>query len=188
MTQDRVLVPSWLVWCNRRLWVWSNMLRPYIGLVAGTLLGGCSSTFFFLPDTPTPLESGPADYQVLVAKDLRHLKDRETMGPFEISPLRQTQLAQPGDWFACVRTSIQDRPTHIAVFMREGRVIDRRQAVVIDGCAQEQFQPLPKVEEPRAEPPKPAEQAKPRAADRSPPTEEHPRAEPSPHAEGPRQR
>jgi hypothetical protein len=131
------------------------MLRPYIGILVATLLGGCSSTFFFLPDTPASPDPGPGpvDYQALIAKDLRQLKERESMGPFEISALRQTQLAQPGDWFACVRTSIQDRPALIAVFMREGRVVDRRQAVVIDGCAQQEFHPL-KLEEPRPEQPK----------------------------------
>ena len=124
------------------------MSRPYIGLLVGTLLGGCSSTFFFLPDTPVSLDPGPADYQVLVARDLRQLKNRESMRSFEISPLRQTQLAQPGDWFACVRTSVQERPTHIAVFLRDGKVIERRQAVLVDGCTQEQFQPLRDVVEP----------------------------------------
>jgi hypothetical protein len=111
------------------------------------VLGGCSSTFFSLPDTPTSLDPGPADYQALVANNLRELKDRTSLGPLEISPLRQTRLAQPGDWFACVRTTVQEQLTHFAFFIREGRVIERRQAVLVDGCAQEQFQPLP--EQPR---------------------------------------
>jgi hypothetical protein len=87
------------------------------------------------------------DYQALVANNLRELKDRTSLGPLEISPLRQTRLAQPGDWFACVRTTVQEQPTHFALFIREGRVIERRQAVLVDGCAQEQFQPL--AEQPR---------------------------------------
>jgi hypothetical protein len=122
------------------------MWRPCACAVAASLLSGCSSTFFFLPDTPMALESGPADYQAAVAKDLDQLKARAPMGPLEVSPLRPTRLAQPGDWFVCVRTTIQERPTYFAVFLREGRVIDRRQAVVIDGCADEQFQPLLVVE------------------------------------------
>jgi hypothetical protein len=117
-----------------------------IGTVVAAVLGGCSSTFFILPDTPTSLDAGPADYQALVANNLRELKDRTSLGPLEISPLRQTRLAQPGDWFACVRTTVQEQLTHFA-FIREGRVIERRQAVLVDGCAQEQFQPLP--EQPR---------------------------------------
>src|SRR5262249_50025435 len=77
--------------------------------------------FFFLPDNPGSLDhgQGPVDYQVLVANDLRQLKKSESAGSFEISPLRRTQLTQPGDWFACVRTNVQDRPAHIAVFMRD---------------------------------------------------------------------
>src|SRR5262245_3179128 len=128
------------------------MVRLLISVLLGMLLGGCSSTFFFLPDGPT--SPGPPDYQVLVAKDLQKIGAN---GALEISPLRQTQLAQPGDWFACVRTSLQDRPTHIAVFLRDGKVIDRRQAVVVDGCAQEQFQPLPRIVEtpPKKEEPPP---------------------------------
>ena len=131
------------------------MVRLSILVLVGMLLGGCSSTFFFLPDAPTP-ESGPADYQVLVAKDMNKLPSRGGLGSLEISPLRQTQLAQPGQWFACVRGGAQDRPTYIAVFLRDGQVIDRRQAVLVDGCTQEQFQPLPKVVEapPKKEEPK----------------------------------
>jgi len=125
------------------------MLRPLVAIVVLTMLGGCSSTFFFIPDTPMPLDPGPTDYQALVARDLRNLKDRASMGPFEIAPLRQTRLAQPGDWFACVRTTIQERPTYFAVFLQEGRVIDRRQAVLMDECANAQFQPLPGVQEPQ---------------------------------------
>jgi len=118
-------------------------LRAYLSLLAAVTVGGCSSTFFFLPDAPPSVEPSPADYQAWVAKDLGNLKDRSSMGPFEISPLRSTRLAQPGDWIACVRTTIQERPTYFAVFIREGRVVERRQAVVIDQCAQEEFQPLP---------------------------------------------
>jgi len=131
------------------------MVRLSILVLVGMLLGGCSSTFFFLPDGPTSSE--PTDYQALVAKDMNKLPSRGGLGSLEISPLRQTQLAQPGDWFACVRGGAQDRPTYIAVFLRDGQVIDRRQAVLVDGCAQEQFQPLPKVVEapPKKEEPAP---------------------------------
>jgi hypothetical protein len=124
----------------------SIMLRPCIGTVVAAVLGGCSSTFFSLPDTPTSLDPGPADYQALVAKNLLELKDRTSLGSLEISPLRQTRLAQSGDWFACVRTTVQEQLTHFAFFIREGRVIEWRQAVLVDGCAQEQFQPLRAVQ------------------------------------------
>src|SRR2546423_13764732 len=106
------------------------MLRPYMGVLAIVMLGGCSSTFFFSPETPVQLDPGPADYQALVAQDMAKLKDRASMGPFEISPLRKTRLAQPGDWMACVRTTIKERPTHIAVFMHDGAVLERRLAVL----------------------------------------------------------
>lgn len=128
---------------------------------AVTLLGGCSSTFFFLPDTSEPAPA-PTDYQQLVAKDMASMKARLGMGALEISPLRPTRLAQPGDWFACVRTNIQERKVHYAVFMRDGKVTDRREAVVIDGCPQQEFQPLPVVEPPRAT--APAATASPSAA------------------------
>jgi hypothetical protein len=113
--------------------------------VAVVLLGGCSSTFFFLPDTSEPAPA-PTDYQQIVAKDMAPMKARLGMGALEISPVRPTRLAQPGDWFACVRTNIQERKVHYAIFMRDGKVTDRREAVVIDGCPQQDFQPLPVVE------------------------------------------
>jgi hypothetical protein len=125
------------------------MPRSWIGIGALALLGACTS--LLSPDMPAESEAGPADYQTLVAKDLAGLKDRASMGAFEISPLRRTRLAQPGDWMACVRTTVQERPTYLAFFMREGRVLDRRLAVLIDECAQEQFQPLPELRPPPAD-------------------------------------
>jgi hypothetical protein len=122
------------------------MRHSWIGIVALALLGACTSVL--PPDLPIESEPRPADYQVLVAKDLTGLKDRAFTGPFEISPLRRTRLAQPGDWMACVRTTVQERPTYLAFFMREGRVLERRIAVLIDECAQEQFQPLPEYRSP----------------------------------------
>jgi hypothetical protein len=125
------------------------MGRSWIGMVALALLGACTS--LLSPDMPAESEAGPTDYQVLVAKDLANLKDRASMGSLEISPLRRTRLAQPGDWMACVRTTIQERPTYLAFFMREGRVLDRRLAVLIDECGHEQFQPLPDLRPPPAD-------------------------------------
>jgi hypothetical protein len=123
--------------------------------VAVILLGGCSSTFFFLPDAAEPAPA-PTDYQQLVAKDMATLKAKLGTGAMEISPVRPSRLAQPGDWFACVRTTVQERKVHYAVFMRDGKVTDRREAVVIDGCPQQEFQPLPVVELPATPPATPA--------------------------------
>ena len=115
-----------------------------IGLVATMLLGGCSSPSgpsFFPPDAPTQLDPGPADYQALVGNELNKM-NRASMGPVEVSPPRRTRLAQPGDWMVYVRTIMQERPAYFAMFIREGRVVDRRLAVVIDECPQAQYQPL----------------------------------------------
>jgi hypothetical protein len=111
-----------------------------IGIVAPLLLGGCS-TSFFPPDAPTQLDPGPADYQALVRSELNSM-NRPSMGMIEISPPRKTRLAQPGDWMVCVRTIIEERPTYFAMFIREGRLVHRRLAVVIDECPQAQYQPL----------------------------------------------
>jgi hypothetical protein len=124
------------------------MARSWIGIVALALSSACTS---FVSPEINDSETGPADYQQLVARDLAAMKDRAGMGPLEISPLRRTRLAQPGDWMACVRTTVQERPTYLAVFMREGRVLDRRVAVVIDECGQEHFQPLSEHRPPSAD-------------------------------------
>jgi hypothetical protein len=125
------------------------MGRSWIGVVAFALLGACTS--LLSPDMPVESEAGAPDYQALVAKDLAGMKDRASMGSFEISALRRSRLAQPGDWMTCVRTTIQERPTYLAFFMREGRVLDRRLAVLIDECGQEQFHPLPGLGAPPAD-------------------------------------
>ncbi|MFL6931898.1 MAG: hypothetical protein ACJ8FK_18460 [Xanthobacteraceae bacterium] len=127
-----------------------RMGRSWIGIGALALLGACTS---LMPlDMSAESETGPADYQTLVAKNLVGLKDRAFAGPFEISALRRTRLAQPGDWMACVRTTVQERPTYLAFFMREGRVLDWRLAVLIDECTHEQFQPLPEYRPPPPDP------------------------------------
>ncbi len=115
-----------------------------IGLVATALLGGCSSPSgpsFLPPDAPTQLDPGPADYQALVGTELNKM-NRAFMGPIEVSPPRRTRLAQPGDWMVCVRTIMKERPAYIAMFIREGRVVDRRLAVLMDECPQAQYQLL----------------------------------------------
>src|SRR5262249_37612113 len=112
-----------------------------IGLAA--MLCGCSTTFFSAPDRPVPLEAEPADYQNVVARNLASLKERAATGSFEISPPRKTRLAQPGDWVVCVRTTIKERPAYFAVFIDDGKVLERRVAVQIDECAQQRYQPLP---------------------------------------------
>jgi hypothetical protein len=131
-------------------------------MVALALLGGCTS--LLSPDVPAESEARPADYQALVAKDLAGLPDRASMGAFEISPLRRTRLAQPGDWMACVRTTIQERPTYLAFFMREGRVLERRLAVLIDECGQERFQPLSEFRPPPAPAPADTTSATPKSS------------------------
>ena len=153
------------------------MRRSWIGIVALALTGACTSVLS--PDTPVESEAGPADYQPLVAKALAELKD--TKGPFDVSPLRRTRLAQPGDWMVCVRATVQERPTYLAFFMREGQVFDRRIAVLIDECAQERFQPLPE----HRPPPPEAKPSSPDAKSKSPPEaksspEAKPSARPSP--------
>ena len=126
------------------------MWRSCVGFVAFAVLASCSDTLS-LPDRPVALDPGPFDYQALVSKYLDGQKNRDSMGSIEISPLRASRLAQPGDWMVCARTTVEDRPTYLALFIRENKVIESRLAVLLDECAQQRFQPLPT-------PPKPASQ------------------------------
>jgi len=113
------------------------------GIAVAAMACGCSTTFFSAPDKPVSLEAGPADYQNLVARNLATLKAQASTGSFEISPPRKTRLAQPGDWVVCVKTTIKERPAYFAVFIDDGKVLERRVAVVIDECQQQPYQPLP---------------------------------------------
>jgi len=125
-----------------------RMSRPCLAVAALVLLGGCSSTFFAAPPGTPTAEQEPADYPGVVAKDLEGVKGHDGNTPFEISAARRTRLAQPGDWVVCARRTVEERPTYFAVFLRDGKVIDRRLAVQVDECAQEQFQPLPADKKP----------------------------------------
>jgi hypothetical protein len=112
------------------------------GLWAALLLAGCSSASILAPEAPMQLELGPADYQTMVSKMLAQMPQRGSMELIEVSAPRKTRLSQPGDWMVCVRTLMKDRPTYIAMFIREGLIVDHRLAVIIDECMQAQYQPL----------------------------------------------
>ncbi len=63
-------------------------------------------------------------------------------GTPEVSPVHATHDNQWGDWVFCIRSST-DPSLKYAVLIGHDAVLDVRSSVLIDGCEQETYQPLP---------------------------------------------
>jgi hypothetical protein len=56
--------------------------------------------------------------------------------------LQRTKLAQPGDWFACLKSDNKSNNGLFAVFIENGKVVDFRHSVGIDYCESAVYSPL----------------------------------------------
>lgn len=63
-------------------------------------------------------------------------------GAIEQSPLRPAHRISPGDWLVCLRGNDPQPHTPYAVFFAQGKYVDTRAAVLIDGCDHDDYSPL----------------------------------------------
>jgi hypothetical protein len=119
------------------------MLRSSLGVVTILAVAGCSSANLSFDPLPSKEPEPEPDYQKLVASSANtNLKDRVSFGPLEISPIRRTRLTEPGDWMVCAKTTVRGHDAYFGAFIQEHQVIAWRQAVLIDECEKESYQPL----------------------------------------------
>jgi hypothetical protein len=119
------------------------MFRSSLGVIAMLAVAGCSSANLSFDPPPSKEPEPEPDYQKLVASSANtNLKDRASFGPLEISPIRRTRLTEPGDWMVCVKTTVRGHDAYFGAFIQEHQVIAWRQAVLIDECEKESYQPL----------------------------------------------
>lgn len=80
------------------------------------------------------------DYrQLVINSEVAKAMTKNATGPLEISTLRPTRGSQPGEWMTCLRGWQNGRQAYMAVFFRNGAIIDFRGGVMIDECDRDSF-------------------------------------------------
>ena len=140
----------------------STLLRPFICLLAPLIAAGCSMANLTGTVDNRPEPEPEPDYRKIVSNGIKpNLKDVMAFAPLEVSPIRRTTRTQYGDWMVCVRGRREDRPVYFGVFMKDHRILNWGEAVIIDRCETEEYEPLPPPEPPPPPPP-PSKQIPPR--------------------------
>jgi len=122
-------------------------MRAAFTIVAAVLIAlsasGCASLWDYSPRTQA---EDDADYQRtyssykrLAAAHVKQLKLASGLTTPTISTLRKAHTVVFADWMACVQGEEAGQRRTFAVFYRDGKIADFRQAVVIDRCDAESF-------------------------------------------------
>jgi hypothetical protein len=107
-------------------------------LLALLLLPGCSD--LALPNEEMPAAGAVPSYVSAVANYLKTLfKNQASYDAFEISPFRWVHSLKGWAWLTCVRFQDQGHPRVYAVFLKDGRIVDGRYAVVTDACDEQTY-------------------------------------------------
>ena len=107
-------------------------------LLAPLLLPGCSE--LALPSEEMPAAGADPSYVNIVAHHLKILfKNQASYDAFEISPFRWVHSLKGWAWLTCVRFQDQGHPRVYSVFLKDGRVVDGRYAVVTDACDEQSY-------------------------------------------------
>jgi hypothetical protein len=133
----------------------SKFSRSLSCVLVPLIAAGCSMTNLMGTEDNRPEPAPEPDYRRIVAEGVKpNLKENMlAYGPLEISPIRRTTRTQYGDWMVCVRGRRQDQAVYFGVFMREHRILNWGQAVIVDRCEAEEYEPLPPPPEPPPPPP-----------------------------------
>jgi hypothetical protein len=141
-----------------------KILKQFSCVLASLIAAGCSMANLMGTEDMRPEPAPEPDYRRIVAEGVKpNLKDALAFGPLEVSPIRRTTRTQYGDWMVCVRGRREAHAVYFGVFMREHKILNWAEAVIVDRCEAEEYEPLPPPPEPP--PPLPGKQlppAKPR--------------------------
>src|SRR5262245_9581736 len=112
--------------------------------LAGVVLAGCAALWDYSPRAPLEEEADymrtQSSYKQLATAQLKDLKYSGGFTSSSISPLRKSHSVAFADWMACVQGEGEGHRRMFAIFFRERKVTDLRQAVIIDGCDAETFE------------------------------------------------
>jgi hypothetical protein len=116
-------------------------MRP-IFVLAGMILAGCSIGAD--PTMPPRLQAAdPPDIPRLAAKIQDIFKAAKLSGNPRISPAHQAPVTALADWVVCLRGDAESDPRVYALLISGNDVADYRLALMVDQCANQEFEPLP---------------------------------------------
>jgi hypothetical protein len=109
---------------------------------AGLLLAGCA-----LGADPAPMAQLDAvnvpNIATLAGKIQGTFGAVKLTGYPRVSQVRRAPVSAFGDWIICLRSDAESDARVYALFIQNGEIVDYRLALIIDGCANESFGPLP---------------------------------------------
>ena len=110
--------------------------------LAGLILAGCS-----LGADPAPMAQFDTvnvfNIAALSAKIQDTFKGVKLTGYPRVSQVRRAPVSALGDWIVCLRSDAESDPRVYALLIQNNDIVDYRLALIIDGCANERFVPLP---------------------------------------------
>jgi hypothetical protein len=115
-------------------------MRSFLWALATLVAAGCVN-LAGTADTRTEPAPEP-DYRNIVAAAVKgNLTNPASFAPLEISAIKRS-AAIFGDWAVCVKGLREGQPAYFTVFIKEHRVEKWREAVIVDRCPAEQYEPL----------------------------------------------
>jgi hypothetical protein len=111
-------------------------------VLAGLILAGCS-----LGADPALLPqlegANLPNIAALAGKIQETFKSVKLTGYPRVSQARQAPVSALGDWIVCLRSDAESDPRVYALLIQNNDIVDYRLALIIDGCANQSFAPLP---------------------------------------------
>jgi len=110
--------------------------------LAGLILAGCSLGADPAPTVQLDPMNAP-DVAALAAKIQSAFNNVKLTGYPRVSPVRRAPVSALGDWIVCLMSDVESDPRVYALLIQNNEIVDYRLALIIDGCANERFAPLP---------------------------------------------
>jgi hypothetical protein len=114
----------------------------FLPTLAALILAGCS-----LGADPVPMAQldtvNVPDVAALAGKIQGTFAGAKLTGYPRVSPVRKAPVSALGDWIVCLMSDVESDPRVYALLIRNNEIVDYRLALMIDGCANERFAPLP---------------------------------------------
>lgn len=111
--------------------------KCFVALLLAATTSACSGISPGAPIAAAPL-TPPADFRKIISTGA---PAPMTSGA-QVSELRKTIGGQSGDWMACLKSDTKPYIGYFAVFIADGKVVDFRRSVAIDGCESASYAPL----------------------------------------------
>jgi hypothetical protein len=115
-------------------------------LILAFFATACAPLWDYYPRTPLEEEADyqrtRTSYKELAIARVKALNYQGGLATPTISPLRKSHTVAFADWMACVQGEGEGHGRTFAVFYRDRKIADFRQAVIIDGCDGEPYERL----------------------------------------------